>query len=373
LQNGVMAKLDYYEVLGVDKNADEAALRKAYRSLAMKYHPDRNPGDPAAAEKMKEINEAYAVLSDRQKRRLYDTYGHAGLEGLTQEDIFRGVDFSSILDDLFGGGFGFGESIFDSFFGRRRGGRTRRARRGADLRYDLSVTLEDVAFGKEKKIEIPRVQTCGACGGSGAKEGGLKECRTCRGSGQSISEHRSGFTVIRQITVCNECGGRGRVIADPCQECRGKGSIEKVREIVVNIPPGADTGHNIRVEGEGEPSPDGAESGDLYVVVNVEKHPVFERHGDDIYVVKEIDMSLAALGGQIDGIPGLEGSLMLEVPEGTQNGAVFRIANAGIPHLGGHGRGDEYVVAKVVTPTDLTEEQKELLRRFQELRRKRPR
>jgi molecular chaperone DnaJ len=364
----VMAKRDYYEVLDIDKSADDAALKKAYRNMAMKYHPDRNPGDAEAAERMKEINEAYAVLSDREKRSLYDRYGHAGLEGYTQEDIFRGVDFGSILEGLFGGGFGFGGSIFDSLFGGRRSGRSRRARRGADLRYDLSVTLEDVVFGKEEKLEIPRAETCRACNGVGAKEGGLKECEACCGSGQLVTEHRSGYSVIRQITTCAECRGRGRMIVDSCDECQGKGLIEDTREITVEIPKGASSGHSIRITGEGEPGPDGADSGDLYVVLDVEKHPVFERHGDDIYVLKEIELPEAALGGQVDGIPGLEGSLMLDIPEETQSGAVLRIVNKGIPHLNNSGRGDQYVVVKVVTPTGLSREEKELLEKFRDLR-----
>lgn len=366
-----MARRDYYEILGIDKGADEAALKKAYRGLAMKYHPDRNPGDAAAAEKMKELNEAYAVLSNGEKRRLYDTYGHAGLEGLTQEDILRGVDFGSIFGDLFGGGFGFGESIFDTFFGRRRSGRARRARRGADLRYDLAVELEDVVFGKEEEIEISRMETCRACNGVGAKEDGVKECEACHGSGQSITEQRSGSSLFRQITACGRCRGRGRIIVDPCGECEGKGSIDKKKEISVQIPKGADTGYAIRVEGEGEPGMDGAESGDLYVVLTVEVHPVFERHGDDVYVVKEIGFPRAALGGELQDIPGLEGDLKLDVPEGTQSGRVLRIVNKGIPHLNNYGRGDEYVVLKVVTPTGLGEEEKELLRKFQDSRSKR--
>lgn len=364
-----MAKRDYYEVLGVDKGADEAVLKKAYRSLAMQYHPDRNPGDAEAVEKMKEINEAYAVLSNGKKRRLYDTYGHAGLEGFTQEDILRGVDFGSIFGDLFGGGFG--ESIFDGFFGRRRSGRARRARRGADLRYDLAVKLEDVVFGKKEEIEIPRMETCGACNGVGAKEDGVKECEACHGSGQSITEQRLGSSLFRQITACGKCRGRGKIIVAPCGDCEGKGSIGREKKISIQIPKGVDTGYAIRVEGEGEPGRDGVENGDLYVVLTVEEHPVFERHGDDVYVVKEIDFARAALGGELEDIPGLEGDLKLDVPEGTQSGTVLGIVNEGIPHLNNYGRGDEYVVLKVVTPTDLAEEEKELLRKFQDLRSKR--
>ncbi|TET87184.1 MAG: molecular chaperone DnaJ [Dehalococcoidia bacterium] len=367
----VMAKRDYYDILGIDKGADGVAIKRAYRGLAMKYHPDRNPGDAPTVEKMKEINEAYAVLCDPEKRRLYDTYGHAGLQGFTQEDIFRRVDFGSLFEEFFGEGFGFGESIFDGFFGRRRAGRARQPRRGADLRYDLAVDLEDVVFGKEEKIEISKVEACFACNGAGAKKDGLKECEACHGSGQLITEQRSGFTVFRQITTCGQCRGRGKVIVDPCDECEGKGSVEKRKEIDVYIPRGADTGYRIRIEGEGEPGEDRVGSGDLYIVLKVEKHPIFERHGDDIYLVKEIDLPQAALGGELNDIPGLEGDLKLDIPQGTQSGALFRIINKGIPHLNDYGRGDEYVVVKVVTPTDLSEEEKELLRKFEQLRKQR--
>ena len=358
-------KRDYYEILGSDKNADEAVLKKAYRTLAMKYHPDRNPGDAEAAERMKEINEAYAVLSDAHKRRLYDTYGHAGLEGYTREDIFRGVDFSSLfrefgLRDLFG----FGDSLFDSFFGRRTTSR-RGLRRGADLRYDLVVTLEEVAFGAEKTVELPRAEPCLACDGTGAEPGGLSECEACGGMGQIVREQRSAYSMFRQITVCGECHGQGQIVQAPCKECEGKGIIEKTEEIAVRIPAGADTGYSVRIEGEGEKGED--VPGDLYVVLNVEKHPVFERHGDDIYLQKEVGFTTAALGGKIE-VPGLDGSLELEIPEGTQTGTIFRLVDEGIPHLDGYGKGDEYVVAKVVTPTDLSHQEKELLKEFERLR-----
>jgi molecular chaperone DnaJ len=363
-----MAKRDYYEVLGIDRNADETAIKKAYRTLAMKYHPDRNPGDAEAVERMKEINEAYAVLTDAHKRQLYDTYGHAGLEGYTQADIFRGVDFSSLFRE-FGlrDFFGFGDSLFDSFFGGRTTRTTTRRgpRKGADLRYDLTVTLEDVAFGVEKAIELPRVEQCPACSGTGAEADGLERCSSCQGTGQIVREQRSGYSVFRQITVCGRCHGQGKVVKKACKECEGKGVIEKTREIEVTIPAGADTGYQIKVEGEGEKGE--GFPGDLYVVLRVEKHPVFERHGDDIYVQKEIAFTTAALGGKVE-VPALNGELKLDIPEGTQTGAVLRIENEGIPHVDSYGKGDEYVVVKVVTPTNLSRKEKELLREFQELR-----
>ncbi len=367
-----MDKRDYYEILGIDRGADENAIKKEYRGLAMKYHPDRNPGDKQAAEKMTEINEAYAVLSDRGKRRLYDTYGHAGLQGYTIEDIFGGVDFSSLfrefgLGDSFGRGFG--GSIFDSFFGRRGSTRTR-PRKGADLRYDLEVSLEDVALGAEKTIQFPKIEECRACSGTGAKPDGLIECEHCHGSGQIVMDQRSGYTVLRQITTCSHCRGRGRIIKESCDECQGIGFLEKAKEITVPIPRGADTGHNIRIEGEGKWGEAGARPGDLYVVFAVQRHPVFERHGDDVYVAKEVSFTQATLGTEIEDVPGLEGKLKLEIPEGTQTGAVFRIANKGIAHLNDYGRGDEYVVVKVATPTNLSPEEKKLLREFEKLRQK---
>jgi molecular chaperone DnaJ len=360
-----MAKRDYYEVLGIDRNADETAIKRAYRTLAMKYHPDRNPGDAEAVERMKEINEAYAVLTDAQKRQLYDTYGHAGLDGYTQADIFRGVDFSSLFRE-FGlrDFFGFGDSLFDSFFGGRT--TTRRGpRRGANLKYDLAVTLEEVAFGAEKAIELPRVEQCPVCSGTGAEADGLESCSSCQGTGQIVREQRSGYSVFRQITVCGRCHGQGKVVKKACKECKGKGVIEKATGIKVTIPAGADTGYQIKVEGEGEKG-DGL-PGDLYVVLHVEKHPIFERHGDDIYLQQEIALTTAALGGRVE-VAGLNGNLNLDVPEGTQTGTVFRIENEGIPHVDGYGKGDEYVIVKVVTPINLSRREKELLKEFQKLR-----
>lgn len=355
-----MTKRDYYEILGIDKNADEAAIKKAYRNLAMKYHPDKNQGDVQATERMKEINEAYAVLTDAQKRRLYNTYGHAGLEGYSVEDIYRGVDFSSLFHEFgLGDFFGFG----DSLFGRRT--TSRGPRRGADLQYDLSVTLEEVAFGAEKTVELPGTEQCSTCGGTGAEPGGLRQCDSCRGTGQIVREQRSGYSVFRQITVCGRCHGKGKVVKQPCKKCEGRGIIQKTKEIAVNIPAGADTGYHLRLEGEGEKG-DGL-PGDLYVVLNVEKHPVFERHGDDIYLQKEVDFTTAALGGEVE-VPGLDGDLKLDIPEATQTGMVFRIMGEGIPHLDSYGKGDEYVLVKVVTPAKLSRKEKELLREFERLR-----
>ncbi len=360
-----MAKRDYYEVLGVDKGADDATIKKAYRSLAMKYHPDRNPSDREAEEAMKEVNEAYAILSKPETRRVYDTYGHAGLESYTSADIFRGVDFGSLFREFGLGDLGFG-SMFDSFFGGRRT-TVRERRRGTDLRYDLDVTLEELAVGVEKKTQVPRVSVCPSCKGTGAKEEGMKECERCRGTGQIVTERRSGHAIYRQITTCGYCRGRGTLVVQPCDECQGKGIVEEVREINVSIPKGADTGYTVRIQGEGEAAEDGGMPGDLYVVLNAKKHAVFERHGDDIYVAKKISFPQAALGDEVE-VPGLDGNLKLDIPEGTQTGAILRIVNQGIPHLDGYGRGDEYIIIQVVTPQDLSAHEKELLREFHRLR-----
>ena len=360
-----MAKQDYYELLGIDRNADESTIKKAYRDLAMKYHPDRNPGDVQATERMKEINEAYAILSDPRKRGLYDTYGHAGLEGFTQDDIFRGVDFSSLFRE-FGlrDFFSFGDGLFDNLFGARTSAR-RGPRKGADLRYDLAVTLEEVAFGTEKTIELPKAERCPACEGTGAKPGGLAQCESCGGTGQIVREQRSGYSVFRQITVCSQCQGRGKIVKEACEACEGKGIIEKATEMVVRIPAGADTGYQVRIEGEGEI---GEElPGDLYVIFYVERHPLFERHGDDIYLQQELNLTTAALGGEVE-TPGLYDDLKLDIPEGTQTGTVFRISGEGIPHLDGYGKGYEYMIVKVLTPTNLSRQEKKLLKRFEKLR-----
>ena len=361
-----MAQRDYYEILGIDKNSDQAIIKRAYRSLAMKYHPDKNPGDAQAVEKMKEINEAYAVLCDPHKRQLYDTYGFAGLEGYTAEDIFRGVDFGDLFREFGLGNLGFGSSIFDGLFGTRRK-TTGKRQRGANLRYDLEVTLEETAFGTQKEIKVPKTEPCSSCRGTGAKEGGLKECEHCKGSGRIVTEQRSGSSIFRQISTCSKCRGEGRTIQAPCPECQGKGFLEKTTEISISIPKGADTGYSIKIEGEGEAGSEGSMPGHLYVVLTVQKHPIFERHGDDIYMAREISFAQAALGGEINALPGLNGNLKLDIPQGTQTGAVFRIMDEGIPHLHGHGRGDQYVIVKVVTPQNLTKREKELFKELGEL------
>ncbi len=360
MQNRNMTKRDYYDVLGVGRSADEAELKRVYRALAMKYHPDKNPGDQPSAERMKELNEAYAVLSNPDKRKLYDAYGHAGLEGYSQEDIFRGVDFSSLFGDL-----GFGGGVFDQFFGGG-GRRSRGPAKGEDLRYDLEVTLEEVAAGVERTIDLSKAETCSKCRGAGAAPGGQVTCDKCRGTGQHVSEKRSGYSVFRQISACGLCRGTGQIIREKCDQCQGKGIISKAKEIKVQIPKGAETGNALRLSGEGGPGEVGAPAGDLYVVLNVKKHPLFQRQGNDLYLQAEVGFVEAALGAKAE-LPGLDGKLDVDIPEGTQTGSVIRISGEGMPRLSSRGKGDLYVVAKVVTPTNLSEQAKELLRQFGEL------
>ncbi|MDO8473339.1 MAG: molecular chaperone DnaJ [Dehalococcoidia bacterium] len=356
-----MQKRDYYEILGVDRNVDEAGLKKAYRTLAMKLHPDKNPGDDHSADKMTELNEAYAVLCNGDKRKRYDRYGHAGLEGYSQDDIFSGVDFSSVFGDL-----GLGGGIFEQFFGggARRGRTTTRTRqRGDDLRYDLEVTLEEVAAGVDRTVELSKAEKCSKCRGSGAATGGAVTCDRCRGTGQVVTERTSGYSIFRQISVCDRCRGAGQKIKDPCDQCAGRGILENKKQITIHVPEGVETGNAIKVPGEGTQGESGASAGDLYVVVNVKKHEVFERHGDDLYTALGLSIVSAALGGEAK-VPGIAGELIMNIPAGTQTGAVLRRSGQGLPKLHGRGKGDLYAVVTVVTPTGLGTEAKELLRQF---------
>ena len=373
---GTLVKRDYYDVLGIDRNADDAAIKQAYRRLAIKCHPDRNPGDKQAVEKMKELNEAYAVLCDPQKRRRYDAYGHAGLEGYTADDIFGGIDFGSIFREFglrdifsdFGFGFGSGRSIFDDFFG---GSTTRikelESRKGADLQCDLEIDLEEAFAGGEKRVNLPRTEICPSCRGTGAARGGVSTCKDCGGTGQIVREQRSGYSVFRQITTCHRCRGQGRMITTPCQKCRGKGTVETERQIIVQIPKGADTGHTVRVEGEGEAGSGRSEAGDLYIRLHVKEHPLFERRGSDIFVKKEVTVTQALLGGKVYGVPGLTGDIVIQIPEGTEDGTVIRVPGQGMPKFEDE-RGDEHVVIKVALPKNLSQEEKTLLRQFERLR-----
>ncbi len=344
---------DYYEVLGVTRTASVDDIKAAYRKCALKWHPDRHPQDKAEAEvKFRESTEAYSVLSDSQKRQIYDTYGHAGLSGAG-----GGVDFSGTIfqdfHDIFGDFFGFE----DLFSGGRRGGRGRRSQRGSDLRYDMTLTFEEAATGVNTKIKIPRQEFCGACNGTGAKAGtGVVACQTCGGRGQ-LAYQQGFFTITR---TCPACQGAGQIIKERCVECRGQGRIEKERTIELRIPPGVDTGTRLRVQGEGEPGPNGGPTGDLYVVLEVKEHPFFERRGADLYCTIPISIAQAALGAELQ-VPGLGGDEKLKIPEGTESGAVFRIRGKGLADPHGGGKGDLYYHVRVLTPTRLTREQRKLV------------
>jgi molecular chaperone DnaJ len=349
-----MSKRDYYEVLGVAKNATESDLKSAYRKLAVKYHPDKNPGDHEAEERFKEAAEAYAVLSDKQKRAAYDRYGHAGAGG--QGFGFEGGGFSNIEDifDLFG---------FADMFGGGRSGRRTGAQRGADLRYDLEISLEEAADGKEHQLRIPRLETCGDCAGKGAEKGTEPErCATCAGSGQT--RYQQGFFSV--MRTCPNCSGRGQVIKSPCHGCRGAGRIEKERSLEIKIPAGVETGSRLRVTGEGESGTNGGSSGDLYVVIHVAEHEHFERQGANLYSSVPVTFAQAALGDEVK-VRTLDGEESLKIPAATQTGTVFRVKNQGMPILGGRGRGDLFVAAIVVTPKKLTKEQKKLLEELSQI------
>jgi len=357
-------KRDYYEVLGVGKEADPKEIKSAYRKLALKYHPDRSE-EPDAEERFKEISEAYAVLSDPDKRRQYDQFGHAGIDGrYSQEDLFRGVDFEDLLRGFGFGGGGFGGgSIFDMFFGGGRGGR-RGPGRGRDLRYDLEMTLEEVATGLETSIEVPRMESCPTCGGTGAKPGTSPQtCSQCGGAGQVTRVQKTPFGQMMTSSTCSRCGGRGQVVSDPCAECRGSGRVRKTRKINVKIPAGVDSGQHLRLGGQGEASPDaGGEAGDLYVFVNVRPHLLFKRADDDLLYDTDLSITQAALGADLE-VPTLDGMrARIKVPAGTQCGSVFRLKGKGIPRLHGFGgTGDMHVRVNVKTPSSLTGRQRELL------------
>ncbi|MGM0410839.1 MAG: molecular chaperone DnaJ [Bacillota bacterium] len=351
------AKKDYYEILGVDKDASQKEIKKAYRKLAKKYHPDMNKDDPDTSEKFKEISEAYEILSDPDKRKRYDRYGHSGIN----DDDFN-------FDDFAQGGFGGFEDIFDMFFGGRGRGRGRRGpQKGSDLQYRLQITFEEAAFGTEKEITIPRTETCQTCGGSGAKPGTeVKTCPKCNGTGQIRVSQRTAFGQFTQTKTCDRCGGSGKIVQTPCSDCNGTGKQRRHRNLTVNIPAGVDDGTRLRMAGEGEAGDKGAPSGDLYIIIQVENHEIFDRKGDDIYCEVPINFVQATLGDEIK-VPTLDGKVKFTIPEGTQPGTTFRLKNKGIPHLNGHGRGDEYIKAKIIIPKHLSKEQKDLLRKFAEV------
>src|ERR671933_1502853 len=348
-----MAKRDYYEVLGLGRGANEAEIKSAYRKLAVRYHPDKNPGDKEAEEKFKEAAEAYSVLSDAEQRARYDRFGHAGVSSSAAGASWSAQGFGGI-EDILGDLFGFG----DVFGGRASAGSRRSAaQRGADLRYDLEMTLEEAAAGMTAQLRIPRLESCETCRGSGAAPGTQPEaCPQCGGTGQ-VRYQQGFFSVAR---TCGQCRGAGRVIRTPCEQCRGAGRVEREKQIEVKIPAGVETGSRLRLAGEGEAGAQGGPAGDLYVVIHVKEHEVFERQGNNLYAAVPISFAQAALGAQID-VPTLGGTESLKIPAGTQTGTVFRLKGKGMPILGGRGHGDLFVSVSLRTPTTLTREQRKLL------------
>jgi molecular chaperone DnaJ len=355
---------DYYKVLGLEKNASQEEIRKAYKTLAKKFHPDVNK-ESDATKKFKEINEAASILGDEEKRKQYDQYG-------TTYDQFTGHGFD-YSDFGFGGGNEYSEfdlnDLFESFFGggfssSQRRGRSSRNQRGSDLQYDMEINLEDAAFGAEKEIVIPRTVQCEACEGSGAKDGSsVQNCPTCKGSGVEKQVKRTPFGLFQTQTTCSECGGKGKIVKEKCTECSGKGYLNEKTKLSIKIPQGAQTGTNLRLSGKGEAGRNSGSSGDLYIVLHIKKHDKFDRQDDDIFVDANIPFTIAALGGEIE-VPTLEGKATLKIPPGTQPGTIFRMKGKGIPHLRGFGVGDEMVKIIIEIPTKLTPKQKELLEQF---------
>jgi len=344
-----MAKRDFYEVLGVEHNASDADLKKAYRRLAMKYHPDRNPGDTASEERFKEAKEAYDVLHDSRKRAAYDQFGHAGVDPSAGGGGFSGgAGFRDVFDEVFG-----------DIFSGGHGGRSR-VYRGADLRFELTMSLEEAVFGTEARIEVPTHERCSSCNGSGARAGsGPTTCTTCQGQGQVRVQQ--GFFSIQQ--TCPRCRGTGKLITDPCPSCRGAGRVRKRKTLSVKVPAGVDNGDRIRLAGEGEPGEQGGPPGDLYVEINVREHPIFVRDGNNLYCEVPISFATAALGGELE-VPTLGGRVNLKIPRETQTGKLFRLRGKGVRSVRGGATGD--LVCKVITetPVNLNKAQSELLREF---------
>jgi molecular chaperone DnaJ len=351
-----MSKKDYYEVLGVNRDASDEDIKKSYRKLAMKFHPDRNPDNPKAEEQFKEAKEAYETLSDGQKRAAYDQYGHSAFEagGMGGGNPFGAGGAGA-------GNFDFGD-IFGDIFGGGRGGRSQ-AQRGSDLRYNMEITLEEAARGAEKQIRIPVMEECGTCSGSGAKPGtSATACQTCAGHGQVRMQQ--GFFSVQQ--TCPRCHGSGKHIPSPCKECHGSGRIKKQKTLEIKIPAGIDNGMRLRHSGHGEAGSHGAPHGDLYVEIHIKQHSVFQRDGDDLHCEMPISFSTAALGGEIE-IPTLDGKASIKIPSETQSGKIFRLRGKGIKGMRTHTHGDLHCHVIVETPSNLTDRQKELLREFEEI------
>jgi molecular chaperone DnaJ len=344
------SKRDYYEILGVQKNANDQELKQAYRRLAIKYHPDKNPGDQEAEERFKEIAEAYQVLSQTELRARYDRFGHAGVGASAGAGFGQGFPGFEDLFEMFGIG-----DLFGGRTGERRG-----PRRGSDLRYDIEITLEEAAAGLKTKIRVPRLETCETCRGSGAREGTQPtRCSACAGSGQ-VRYQQGFFSVSR---TCSTCRGSGKVIKDVCRDCRGDGRVEREKTLEIKMPAGVDNGSRLRITGEGEAGEAGAQRGDLYVIVHVKEHEIFERRDANLYCALPISFTQATLGAEITA-PTLDGEEKIKIAEGTQTGTVFRLKGKGMPVLGGRGRGDLYAAVNIITPTSLSREQRRL---FEEL------
>jgi molecular chaperone DnaJ len=350
-------KRDYYEVLGVARGASDDDLKKAYRRLAIQLHPDRNPGNKQAEERFKEVNEAYQVLSDPERRSQYDRFGHSAFQGPQGQGPFGGFDFSQGFEEVF-------SDIFGDFFGTGRGRARSRSRRGDDLRYDLEVEFEEAARGTEKVVRFQRLTLCEACNGTRARGGstGARQCPNCRGTGQVRTQQ--GFFSIS--TTCNQCRGEGTIISDPCPKCQGQGRLRKQESLSVRIPPGVDNGSRLKLRGEGEAGYGGGTPGDLYVIIHVKEHSLFVRQENHIVIEVPISFPQAALGCEIE-VPTLEGKVNLKVPSGTQSGKVLRLKGKGIIDLHGYGRGDQLIRVVVETPRSLTARQRELLEEFAKL------
>ena len=353
-------KRDYYEVLGVSKGASDDELKKAFRKEAKKYHPDLHPGDKEAEAKFKEINEAYEVLSNPEKRQKYDQFGHAGVDSNYGAGGGYGGsgfgDFGDIFSDIFGGGFGFGGS----------GGRRNGPRRGNDVRQVVTISFEEAAFGCKKKINITKQEDCPTCKGTGAKPGTSAEtCSHCHGTGQIQTQQRTILGYMTNVTTCPHCQGSGKIIKDPCRDCRGTGKVRKTRTVEIDIPAGIDDGQTMQLSGQGEAGERGGPSGDLLITVRVRPHQMFERSGNDVYLTMPVTFVQAALGATLT-VPTLDGVVEYDIPEGTQSGTRFRLRGKGIPFIRGKNRGDQYVTVEVEVPKNLSQRQKEILREFDE-------
>jgi len=349
---------DYYKILGVDKNASAEGIKAAYKKMAKQFHPDLNKSHDAT-EKFKEINEAAAVLGDQQKKQQYDQFGSAGEQF---HGGFSGFDNSDFMSDIGGMGFDF-ESIFENVFGG--GGRQRRRQRGSDLRYEMEIELEDAAFGAAKTISIPRLEQCQKCKGTGAENSNdIITCPECNGRGVSTKSQRTPFGVFSTTSTCRRCKGQGKIVKEACSECDGRGVVQKTRKIEVKVPEGAVDGTHLRISGEGEAGEKGMSSGDLYIVIHVKPHKLFERHETDIYIKAHVPFTTAALGGEIE-VPTLKGKATLKIPQGTQSNTVFRMKRLGIPDLHSHHVGDENVEVIISVPDKLTKKQKKLLEDFE--------